>query len=149
MSRNVRRAAGSILVLAAGGIAAAGFLSGGHDRVEVSASARLAADGARRVIEQAWQTELRLAEQRVSEAIASKPLQAAVAERAPASLQAKLAGADWWRPIRDDFQVVRIELLHQALLALGHFAALDFAVDELHRVGEECYLFGHAVDRFD
>jgi hypothetical protein len=112
MPRNVRRAAGSILVLAACGIAAMGLLSGSRDRVEVSASARLAADSARRVIEQAWQTELRLVEQRVSEAIAQKPLQAAVndrGERAGAgALQAKLATADWWRPVRDDFEIVRV-----------------------------------------
>jgi serine/threonine-protein kinase len=153
MPRNVRRAAGSILVLAACGIAALGLLSGRRDRVEVSASARLAADSARRVIEQAWQTELRLAEQRVSEAIAQKPLQAAVNDRAersnPGALQGKLESADWWRPIRDDFQVVRV-IAGTGVIARQERGDIDLgaadsdlvATARMHRVASAVFAVG-------
>jgi hypothetical protein len=111
MSIKVRRAAGAVLILAACGATASGFLIGGGAARDagLTPAARLAADAARRKVETAWRARRNDLEARAMSAAATQPLQSAINSHVDGHTIVDLFETeDWWRPVREEFKVVRL-----------------------------------------
>ena len=121
MTHKVRRAAGAALILAACGTGATGFLfGGGAINPGRSPAARLAAEAAQRKLGEAWKAQRRALEARVVVATATAPLQAALNSHVDGTTLIDLFETeDWWRPVRDEFKIVRLIAGDRILAAQG------------------------------
>ncbi len=121
MSSKVRRIAGALLILAACGAGATGFVVGGVAAdPNKSPQARLAAEAARRNVEAAWKAQ-RLALEAKATAIATiSPLHAALNNQVDGHTLVDLFETEeWWRPVRDDFKAVRLIVGEQLIASQG------------------------------
>jgi hypothetical protein len=127
MASHVRRAAGAVLIVAACGTAATGFLVGA--RADAShPAARMTAEAARRKIDDAWRTQQRLVEASVTAAAAVQPLQAALHDQVDGHTLVDLFETEeWWRVYRDEFKAARVVVRSEVLGTHGklELATLD------------------------
>ena len=133
MSSKVRRIAGALLILAACGAGATGFVVGGVAAdPNKSPQARLAAEAARRNVEAAWKAQ-RLALEAKATAIATiSPLHAALNNQVDGHTLVDLFETEeWWRPVRDDFKAVRLIVGEQLIASQGR---LDLGTTD-HEIG--------------
>jgi hypothetical protein len=121
MSSKVRRAAGALLILAACGAGATGYLIGGLP-IDPSKSpqARLAVEAARRNVENAWKAQRTALEANATEIATIGPLHAALNNQIDGHTLIDLfETAEWWRPVRDEFRAVRLIVGEQVVASQG------------------------------
>ena len=121
MSSKVRRAAGALLILAACGAGATGYLIGGLP-IDLSKSpqAHLAIEAARRNVETAWKAQRLALEAKATEIATIPPLHAALTNQVDGHTLIDLFETEeWWRPVRDEFRAVRVIVGDQVLASQG------------------------------
>ena len=121
MSSKVRHAAGALLILAACGAGATGYLIGGLP-IDPSKSpqARLAVEASRRNVETAWKAQRTALEAKATEIASIAPLQAALNNQVHGHMLIDLFETEeWWRPVRDEFRAVRLIVGEQVVASQG------------------------------
>src|SRR5262245_56654801 len=105
MSDKVRRVAGALLILAACGAGATGFVVGNAPGdASKSPQARLAAEAARRNVETAWKAQRLALEAKATAAAAIQPLHAALTNQVDGHTLIDLFETEeWWKPVREEF----------------------------------------------
>ena len=121
MSSKVRRVAGALLILAACGAGATGFVVGASaGDASRSPQARLAAEGARRNVETAWKAQRLALEAKATAAAAIKPLHAALTTQVDGhTLLDLFETEEWWKPVRDDWKALRLIVGEQLMASQG------------------------------
>jgi hypothetical protein len=121
MSSKVRRVAGALLILAACGAGATGFVIGGAAADPTkSPQGRLAAEAARRNVESAWKAQKLAIEAKAAATASIQPLHAALTNQVDGHTLVDLFETEeWWRPVRDDFKTVRLVVGDQVLATQG------------------------------
>jgi serine/threonine-protein kinase len=121
MSSKVRLVAGALLILAACGAGATGYLIGGIPTdPSKSPQARLAVEAARRNVEAAWKAQRSALEAKATEIAAIAPLHAALNNQVDGHTLIDLFETEeWWRPVRDEFRAVRLIVGEQLVASQG------------------------------
>src|SRR6185295_5324104 len=121
MSSRVRRVAGALLILAACGAGATGFVvASSPGDASKSPQARLAAEGARRNIETAWKAHRLALEAKATAAAAIKPLHAALTTQVDGHTLIDLFETEeWWKPVREEWKALRLIVGEQLMASQG------------------------------
>ncbi|HET6147070.1 MAG TPA: serine/threonine-protein kinase [Polyangia bacterium] len=121
MSSKVRRVAGTLLIVAACGAGATGFVVGASPGDAArSPQARLSAELARRSVETAWKAQRRALESRATAAAAIQPLHAALTTRVDGHTLIDLFETEeWWRPVREEWKAARLIVGEQLMASQG------------------------------
>ena len=121
MTSQVRRVAGALLIVAACGAGATGFVVGTTPAdPSKSPQARLAVESAKRNVEAAWKAHRLALEAKATAAAALPPLHAALTNQVDGHTLIDLFETEeWWRPVRDEFKALRVISGDQILVTQG------------------------------
>jgi len=121
MTSQVRRIAGALLILAACGAGATGFVIGSAPADPgKSPQARLAVDAAKRNVEAAWKAHRLALEAKATATAAIQPLHAALSNQVDGHTLVDLFETEeWWRSVRDEFKALRLIVGDQILVSQG------------------------------